>query len=276
MYIGGPTEAAQWERAIIGAGQDMMYARETLHEYTSGRRPVASFSAGLQYGGCRGDRPQNMHSCRPGDVEQIVAAELRHSRNIQTITSFQNATLKRIAPRVWDNAHGKLRALMQYDVGLHLAFDLPCQFGPRQPSAFSRVDYLFSTSGVPRLETGAYIPSLTAITSLGNYHASAEGHLILWADKKAVEFPVGSTVFLPPWMPYSFTAVQWPNYQMLVKQTCENALAEFVDNGLCGRFDVEELDEEIRRQEAADAGRLFSTMTEFDDQYERDLYSSTE
>ncbi|KAJ7035480.1 hypothetical protein C8F04DRAFT_1259024 [Mycena alexandri] len=272
MYIGGPVEASDWERSIIQAGQKMLSARATLEEFGESQKPPKCLSGGLQYRGCRGNRPQNMHEFKPVSTEQVVLAILRHSVDIQAITSFQNAALQKIAPRAWASAHTKLQTLVEDDVLLHLPCDLACQHGPSQPTAFSRVDYIFSADTAPLVDAAAYIPSFTALTSLGNYDPASEGKLILWDDKKVVDFPVGSTVFLPKWMPYSFTAVEWPGYQMLLKQSCENALVEYVDNGLCGAFDVVEVDEERRVQEAAEAQKLFSTLREFDDQYEKDQY----
>ncbi|KAJ7768839.1 hypothetical protein B0H16DRAFT_1452767 [Mycena metata] len=269
MYIGGPVEASDWERSIIQAGQEMLSARATLQKFGESQKLPNCLSGGHQYGGCRGNRPQNIHGFRPGSTEQVVLAILRHSVDIQAITSFQNAALQKMAPRAWASAHTKLQTLVEDDVLLHLPCDLACQHGPSQPTALSRVDYVFSTDTAPLVDAAAYIPSFTALTSLGNYDPASEGKLILWADKKVVDFPVGSTVFLPKWMPYSFTAVEWPSYQMLLKQSCENALVEYVDNGLCGAFGVVEVDEERRVQEAAEGRKLFSTLWEFDDQYEK-------
>jgi hypothetical protein len=164
-----------------------------------------------------------------------------------------------------------IESLLEHDPGLHLPLHFPRACGPHQPTAFSRVEYRFSTDGFIRSEGPAYIPSLSALTSIGNYD-TREGELILWTEKKVVNFPVGSTILLPKWMPYSFTAVESPGFQMLLTQTCENAVCDYVANGFSSKFGVVEYEGEkgrkSKKREAEAGAALFGTLNEFDGDFE--------
>ncbi|KAJ7913298.1 hypothetical protein B0H13DRAFT_1557393, partial [Mycena leptocephala] len=138
--------------------------------------------------------------------------------------------LRKIAPRAWTTANTMIDTLLAHDPRLHLPFHFPNANGPPQPTAFSRVDYQFSTKGFVHREGPAYIPSMSALTSLGHYDPTMEGELILWTEKKVINFPVGTTFLMPKWLPYSFTSVESPRSQMILSQTCENALCEYVAN----------------------------------------------
>ncbi|KAJ7889254.1 hypothetical protein B0H13DRAFT_1626774 [Mycena leptocephala] len=109
--------------------------------------------------------------------------------------------LQKVAPRAWTTANTMIDTLLAHDPRLHLPFHFPQTGKPPQPTAFSRVEYQFSTGGHIRRERSAYIPSLSALTSLGNYDPM-EGELILWTEKKVINFPVGATFLMPKWLPY--------------------------------------------------------------------------
>jgi hypothetical protein len=158
-----------------------------------------------------------------------------------------------------------------------LPFHFPQAGKPPQPTAFSRVEYQFSTGGHIRRERLAYIPSLSALTSLGNYDPT-EGELILWTEKKVINFPVGATFLMPKWLPYSFTAVESPGYQMILTQTCENELCEYVANDFSSDFEViqpePDATSQARKQEATMGAGLYGMLAEFDAQQENEWYLS--
>jgi hypothetical protein len=178
--------------------------------------------------------------------------------------------LKTVAPRAWKSANEIIDAVLTHDPGLHLPFYLPNADPPLRPTAFSRAQYHFTTDGMPRSESGTYFPSLSALTSLGNYHVD-EGELILWSERTVVNFPVGATILLPEWMPYSFTSVESPGYQMIFSQTCDQGLCEYVQNDFSGEFAVvEPTTEESRRKILWDAragASLYGTLNELDSLY---------
>ncbi|KAJ7604355.1 hypothetical protein DFH06DRAFT_1021160 [Mycena polygramma] len=171
-----------------------------------------------------------------------------------------------VAPRAWQSAHEILEAVLDQDFNLHLSFHLPNACTAFQPTAFSHVNYRFSTDGTPRREGGSYAPGLSALTALGNYD-TGEGELILWADKKVINFPVGATILLPKWMPYSFTAVESPSYQMILAQSCESGLGEFVANGFSTSFTVVDDGPRERKRiakEAVAGAAMYGTLAEWD------------
>jgi hypothetical protein len=180
--------------------------------------------------------------------------------------------LHKIEPRAWLAANKRVEAVLAHDLGLHLPYDIPND-GPRQPSVFSRVKYRFTTGGSPRRETVAHARGFTALTSMGNYD-STEGELILWDEERVINFPTGSTFLLPKWMRHSFTAVKSPGYQMILAQSCEGALWEYISNN----FSTAEGGPETRTEEscmriAQAAASECNTLREFDSKYERGLHS---
>ncbi|KAJ7807050.1 hypothetical protein B0H13DRAFT_1929237 [Mycena leptocephala] len=275
MYFGSPLDALPWERSVIQAGLEMLDARTYLVRHGARHQDVDAISAGLRCFGPAGNRPQNMREHQPVSVEDVVLTELRNSAAIQTIASFQNAMLKAVAPRAWTSANHIIDVVLDRDPSLRPPFYLPNQYPPFERTAFSRAEYWFSTNGIPRREVGAYVPSLSALTSLGHYHAT-EGELILWSERKVVNFPVGATILLPSWMPYSFTSVDWPGYQMLFSQSCDHNLFEYVQNGFSGNFtsSLVQNAQERRKERISEAERgaeLYGTLKEFDRQYANGL-----
>jgi hypothetical protein len=175
--------------------------------------------------------------------------------------------LRKVAPRAWSTANDIIDTLLAHDSRLHLPFHLAHTDELPQPTAFSRVEYQFSTEGSIHREDSAYIPSLSALTSLGNYDQT-EGELILWMEKKVINFPVGATFLMPRWLPYSFTSVESPGYQMILTQTCDNAVCEYVTNGFSSDFGIIQQERDatsgLRKQEAAAGADLYGTLAEFD------------
>ncbi|KAJ7622789.1 hypothetical protein DFH06DRAFT_1340671 [Mycena polygramma] len=256
MYIGCPVESLEWQRCIIEASHHMLDAWDHLQK--SGF-DIDTISDGIKCIGPAGRRPQRMRGHRTISAQDIVLAQLREADCIQTIISFQNDVLRKTAPRAWKSAHTVIDAVLEHNVGLHVPLST-------EPTAFSRVDYRFSTDGTPRREE-SYIPSMTALTSLGNYDGSDEGELVVWPDKTVINFPVGATILIPSCLPYSFTAVQSPGYQMVLAQSCEQSLGQFVANGFAA--DVALVDQSlgvavVRKREAVAAAAMYGTLQEVD------------
>ncbi|KAJ7143251.1 hypothetical protein C8R46DRAFT_1233027 [Mycena filopes] len=268
MYFGGPVDTLEWQRTVIRAGQDMLEARGLASE--PGQAAVDMLSAGIRAEGCRGYRPQNMRGTQADAEHEVARTVLRCSTAVQTIASFQNSVLKKVASRAWTAANDIIETVLQHDSTLHLPFDLP-HVSPAEPTAFSRVDFQFRTDGALRREGKSYVSGMSALTSLGHYHAN-EGEIVLWADDAVINFPVGSTILLPRWMPYSFTSVEWPGYQMVLSQTCEHGLSEFIANGLSGTYVDEKRDKMGSFEEARAGAAHYGTLREYDAWYENDLY----
>ncbi|KAJ7731412.1 hypothetical protein B0H16DRAFT_1733351 [Mycena metata] len=205
--------------------------------------------------GMRGGRPQNVQGC-PVSMEIVAIAVLRDSPAVQTIGSFQDAALRQIAPRAWTHAKNAIQAVLYHDSSLRLPFYIPSR-RTAPPTAFSRVEYRFTTECFPGRESASTEGGMCALTALGNY-AGTEGELILWEDKKVVNFRSGSTFLLPKWMHYSFTEVEAPGYQMILIQSCDGQLEDYVANGFYVPLEADTGEAMLMRKAEATAERYLT------------------
>ncbi|KAJ7168436.1 hypothetical protein C8R46DRAFT_1033683 [Mycena filopes] len=244
MYFGSPVETLEWQRTVIQAGHDMLDARTCASQENA--LPVDALASGICSEGYRGNRPQNMRQNVPISDADIALAFLRDAPAIRRVACFQNTVLEKVAPRLWTSANDIIDSVLKHDSGLHLPFYSPNSTGAPL-TAFARVDYQFSTTGVPQRAGDSYVPGLTALTSLGNYDAT-EGELILWSEEAVINFP------------------------MILSQTCEHGLSEFVDNDFSGTYAERETNAGDWMREARAGAALCGTLNEYDKRYENELY----
>ncbi|KAJ7707996.1 hypothetical protein B0H16DRAFT_1746364 [Mycena metata] len=223
---------------LIGTAHNLHDARKYAQLDRRGH-PAESIAAGIKSGGMRGGRPQNVQGC-PVTMETVATAVLRESPVIQTIASFQDAALRHIAPRAWANANNTIEAVLQNDSSLRLPFYIP-SLRTAQPTAFSRVEYRFTTEGFPGRESTSTEGGMCALTALGDY-AGTEGELILWEDKK----------------------VEVPGYQMVLIQSCDGQLGDYVANGFYVPLEADTDEATLIRKAEAVAER-YSTCAEYDE-----------
>ncbi|KAJ7040185.1 hypothetical protein C8F04DRAFT_1178280 [Mycena alexandri] len=222
FFISPPTQRTTWERTIIEASNEMHQARAHMTAADGDLlRSGVTYNTGF-------GRPCNI---RNKAENQLNLALLRHSKAIQDITSFQNAMLQAIAPRLWDQGRETADKITTNDSGLHLPFRV-AKDGPQQPTAFAEVEYCFCLEdSLPRKHDhiSGWVSGWKALTSVGFYD-STEGQLILWDNKSLQPFPPGSTFFVPPGLlPFSFTAVSLGS-QMFVMQSLHGDLEYFAAN----------------------------------------------
>ncbi|KAJ7080718.1 hypothetical protein C8R43DRAFT_965688 [Mycena crocata] len=266
FFIGPPVKRLAWERAVIDAGNELQEAR--MHFKSPHEGAVDTLRSGFEYN-TRLGRPMNIEM----DPDNTVTlAKLRYSPSVQTITSFQNAMFKEIAPRLWQSANATVEAVLEHDLRLRLPLALANE-EPRQPTVFTEVQYRFLIDdSLPRRSaaTGAV---WDVFTSVGHYDC-IEGRLILWKDRTIVTFPPGSTFFLPgALMDYSFTAVSSKPFsdQMLISQSFSGPLAEFVANGFqaeperAPKFATQEERAGDRRERAEIEIAKYATTNEYDE-----------
>jgi hypothetical protein len=180
--------------------------------------------------------------------------------------------LYEVAPRLWESANRTIEAILENDLRLHLPFEI-ANDGPRQPTAFAEVQYRFSVNdSVPRPSTRASgcVGAWDAVTALGDYD-SPDGRLIFWLDKSVLSFPPGSTLLVPAGlMPYSFTTVSDHGCQMILTQSLNTDLHDFVANGCQAEpddlpvFESEADRRGDRRERAEVLTDMYSTIQEFD------------
>ncbi|KAJ7115649.1 hypothetical protein C8R43DRAFT_1138104 [Mycena crocata] len=280
FYVGMPEQRLTWERGVIDAAESMQSARWHLDTARLDRDAV---SFGIGYPERRFERPEN--TPKHGLNNAVVLASLRNCPGLQMITSFQNgqrspahcksswanlpllAAYRTVAPLAWESARQIIDAVLENDPNLRMPLDLT-NFGNPQPTAFSEVEYSFSTNlGTPRYERD-YIPGCRALTTLGNY--DDDGGLICWRDKMVIQMPSGSTILFPAGcMPYSFTAVDDTEWRMTVTQSLGHSLHQYRANAFAhDPILVTTMTEDDARdslQDDAVAARcLYPTLAEYD------------
>ncbi|KAJ7041931.1 hypothetical protein C8F04DRAFT_1252413 [Mycena alexandri] len=268
FFIGPPLERSAWEKNTIAA-TNLMHEVRQVFERTPGDDSV--LSDGVTYSAYRG-RPVRIKNTFNN---MVALAVLRSSPAIQQITSYQNAMLQTVAPRMWDTANKTVDAIVDNDPCLRLPCQIPNCY-PRQPTAFTEVHYRFSVDdSLPRplARASGQLSGWDAITSLGHYD-SHEALLILWEDQSIVTFPPGSTFFLPAGLlNQSFTTVLSDHSTLMtITQSLRGELHDYVANGFQAEPDVlpplwmSDRDDgrAIRRERAEILAAMYPTVQEFD------------
>ncbi|KAJ6455531.1 hypothetical protein C8R47DRAFT_1082753 [Mycena vitilis] len=261
FFLGPPHQRTQWETAVMGANDAMRSVRPAL-----GPLPDETLRGGFEHGAKGVERPQNFSH---PDPHLVALAKLRHSADIQEITSFQNAALKELAPELWTSAHKDIDTVMQNDSALRLPFH-QCLGLPSQPTAFSRVEYIFHLDDShPRQHLRDRATGWTAVTSVGDYDAT-ESALILWRERRFVRFPPGSTFLFPAGLfSYSFTGISEYSSRMLIIQSFDGEIARFVEGGMSDKpklpkLFTDEAWEADRQRRAKRAFKIFPTLNGYD------------
>ncbi|KAJ7102964.1 hypothetical protein C8R43DRAFT_1141086 [Mycena crocata] len=262
FFIRTPTQRRAWENSILEATSILTRAHHDLDR--TGIKDD-TLSAGFRFAANGVQRPQNIPN---NDRNRVILAELRASPAIQDITSLQNSMLQYLAPRAWTSAHETINTVMNNDGGLHLPFH-QCTNVPLQPTAFAQVDFRFSVEDShPMQAIRDRATGWTVFTALGHY-PSEEGMLIIWKYRLMVTFPPGSTFIMPASLfSYSFAGVGEHSQRMLISQSCDGALYDFVENDMWPRNYGPVLEADVaqkeRRERAERAIDMFPTLSEFD------------
>ncbi|KAJ7121210.1 hypothetical protein C8R46DRAFT_1050696 [Mycena filopes] len=224
FFIGPPAQRTDWERTIIQATNEMQEA----HAYLL-RGADHSLRSGITYNPALG-RPCEISNNKDG---QYTLALLRQSPSILEITSFQNAMLQTVAPRLWNLGRDTVDRVLANDLRLHLPLRYRYPANP-QPTAFAELEFRFvieDSLPLARDNATGRASGWDVVTSLGHYESS-EGQLILWENRSVLVFPPGSTFFMPTGLlTSSFTTISDTSTQMLVVQSLDRDLEYFVENG---------------------------------------------
>ncbi|KAJ6488293.1 hypothetical protein C8R47DRAFT_1072008 [Mycena vitilis] len=226
FFLGPPHQRTQWETAVMGANDAMRSVRPAL-----GPLPDETLRGGFEHGAKGVERPQNFSH---PDPHLVALAKLRHSADIQEITSFQNERLcpsPTVSPMPW--------------------------------TAFPAHRVL--ASGHLRDRATGW----TAVTSVGDYDAT-ESALILWRERRFVRFPPGSTFLFPAGLfSYSFTGISEYSSRMLIIQSFDGEIARFVEGGMSDKpklpkLFTDEAWEADRQRRAKRAFKIFPTLNGYD------------
>ncbi|KAJ7483692.1 hypothetical protein B0H11DRAFT_1723218, partial [Mycena galericulata] len=100
--------------------------------------------------------------------------------------------------------------------------------------------YLGSPESPPRLDDLDMMWAWRALTALGVYNPRWGGELILWDEKKVIQFPPGATFLFPAaFMRYSFTQVRMLERQYAFSQYAQAGLFRYIDNGFKSEMNFE-------------------------------------
>ncbi|KAJ7138993.1 hypothetical protein C8R44DRAFT_867165 [Mycena epipterygia] len=217
VFVGPLVQRTEWERTVVQATNDMSDARR----FFQGTETDDTLRVGITYKANGRSRPETIPN---SEEDCMTLAALRYSSAIQEVASFQNAMLKLIAPRLWATANKTIEAVLQNDTRLHTPFQLADQ----KP-------YSIPHRGLSQCHASGW----DVLTALRNYPYD-ESELILWEDEIVVAFPPGSTFFIPTGLiSYSFTAVSDDSTHMILSQSLNGDLYDYVANGCqahCGQL----------------------------------------
>ncbi|KAJ7701958.1 hypothetical protein B0H17DRAFT_1128161 [Mycena rosella] len=265
FFIGPPVQRTAWERTIIRANEDMA---DVIPYFDTVRAVDDTLRTGITYDPNGLQRPENI----PNTEDNIInLAVLRLSEAIQEITSFQNAMLKHVAPRLWASANETIEALIEHDCRLHMPLWIPSRH-KHQPTAFAEVAYQFSVpNSKPWHTPRGRVSGWDAITALGHYD-DTKGEIIVWDDKTMVRFPPGSTFLIPSGiLGYSFAGIaDFFSKRMLISQFLNGDIYNYMENGFHARplnkrrFATMEAREQARRARAEELIAMYPTVSEID------------
>jgi hypothetical protein len=110
----------------------------------------------------------------------------------------------------------------------------------------------------PHKDDDNFAPGWCAITAIGDYDPTRGGHIVLWELGLVVEFPPGTTIFIPSALiTHSNTAVQPGETRMSIVQYAPAGLFRWAWYGFetKGRKDVEDPDKKSTREKQREKER---------------------
>lgn len=137
---------------------------------------------------------------------------------------------------------------------------------PRSVFPSTTVNFGPGATCYDHLDYGNAAAGWCAITSAGSYDPKRGGHLVLFDIEKIVEFPPGSTVFIPSSvMRHANTPIQEGETRVGMTQYAAGALFRYIDHD----FKLtEEAEEAVRARVRAGAGTRFQDLLELYSKYD--------
>ncbi|SJK97306.1 uncharacterized protein ARMOST_00558 [Armillaria ostoyae] len=196
--------------------------------HTNTRRGIFAFlTCGISFGGGQ-VQPGNL---RASPHHQMVIDEMRGNWALTCLVGFVDCTFEVAFPAVRQEYESVLTQTVRRIPSLHrnwtrsLFASAMFNLGPAT-STLCHKDYLNSTLGV------------CAIYCDGNFDYTRGGHLILWDLKLVIQFPPGSTIFIPSALfEHSNTVIQPGETRISFTQYSVAGLFQWVGNG--GKTDRE-------------------------------------
>ncbi|KAG5719788.1 hypothetical protein E4T56_gene7277 [Termitomyces sp. T112] len=189
-HLGGHPDAEDWPQAHQAAAQLLeenrmllAFPRKSKHHR---RGNFFAVPFGVSHGGGR-KRPTVR---RQTPEATSVLARLNASTPFKRIAHFASSVFATWAPRLYDYYVDRLGATFEHGKDLKRIF---------VGSIFPSATYNFGPSTACFLHTdAANLPfGWCSITALGRFDSKKGGHIVLWDLGVIIEFPPGSTIFIP-------------------------------------------------------------------------------
>ncbi|KAJ7179733.1 hypothetical protein C8R46DRAFT_1212273 [Mycena filopes] len=230
VVVPSPTDAIDWRQTVLSATAVLDRAAG-YSDFSPMQDPV--LKVGVEYGGPRGPRPQNVRHPLANCIEVGL---LLQNQAIQEIACFQNTIFQSFAPKMHKYVENASELIFKFNKDLRQEIE----------GVFSAAEFdLGDLGSAPRLEDKDLLHGWRAVTALGTYDS--------------------------PLMRYSFVDVRPGEKQYTFAQYSPAGLYRFITNGYVSdetfeaeadKRDVERLDRlRARRMEAA--LKMYSRLDEF-------------
>ncbi|EPQ52686.1 hypothetical protein GLOTRDRAFT_46965 [Gloeophyllum trabeum ATCC 11539] len=224
VLVGSPSHKGNWLEVTHAVTAAFMVAQAAYHfspsrsNHRRGAFPSASF--GISHGGGRTE-PGNVSIKSKHNIK--ILHDLFSNPYVQLLLGFTDQSFNLVAPRLHSyystvlggicSRYPNLERFWRRSVFACCAFNL----GPRV-RAYIHTDHLNVPFG------------WCAITAFGRFDPKRGGHLILWEWGLIIEFPPGSTVFIPS------ALVRHSNIGVSMDET-RFSLVQWMPGALCRWFD---------------------------------------
>lgn len=275
------SDAADWLQVHQSAAAALEEARGRMSWGPEDRRHrrgrFFARNVGISHGGGQ-TKPMVLHHSSPDD--EILSGLLKHPSFVRMAGHASGRQTKHLltvrcsclrpgifatwAPRLHSYYADHLQELLDHDSTLTRNFE---------NSVFAACAFNFGPQTVcHRHRDQANLPfGWCAVTALGNYDYKKGGHLVLWDLGLVIEFPPGSTIFIPSAsLEHSNTSIQKEERRYSFTQYTAGGIFRWVDYGFQKADEYLASLSEEKRQAVAREGRdrlafglsLFSTIDE--------------
>ncbi|KAL0564166.1 hypothetical protein V5O48_017891 [Marasmius crinis-equi] len=222
----GPNDSDNWDKTCKGAVTATEENRSHCHfsRNTPGqqRGPVDAVTWGISIGN---GQPRPMMLNNQGKANRKAAERIRETEVFQNIAGFMTVMFLTWAPKLFLYYICIISTLLYHQTKLTLPF---------ANSIFTAFTVNFSprTVCLPHCNTKNLAFGWCAITALGKYDHTKGRHLVLWDLKMVIEFPPGTTIFIPSAMLCHFnTAIQEGETRYSFTMYSAGGLSRWVEHG---------------------------------------------
>ncbi|KAG6892783.1 hypothetical protein C0992_012538 [Termitomyces sp. T32_za158] len=157
------------------------------------RGNYAALSSGVSYGGGQ----QQPSTFKQSETTAAVIMILNSSTPFYRLAGFSSSVFSTWAPKLYDYYVDRLGAIFLNDSTSHpenpaLHRNFPNSVFPSATYNLGPATVCFKHTDAANLAFG-----WCSVTALGRYNPKQGGHIVLWECELIIEFPPGSTIFIP-------------------------------------------------------------------------------